>query len=209
VSEHKPTKQDLARDLLADLALSEASELPGGPWQAGTEFGVQEWRAINAFIAASREGWPAAIRIALAERERADVLEQCSGSLCEKCGWNGVRGDEACAFCQRDQLLAELAEVAAERNELLRLARRLVKAATEEEEAWAYRELHEYATGNGYLDIPEPVVAQTLRENRRMSEERDAMRALLREILEVNKRDGYVWLTDELEAAILQTIGGV
>ena len=37
-----------------------------------------------------------------------DTLRQTSGDLCDKCGWRGVRGDEACAFCERDALRAEV-----------------------------------------------------------------------------------------------------
>jgi hypothetical protein len=90
------TAEDLARDLAADLALCEAA--PPGPWLdlfAGST-GQQRyvapagWRempvlysycpphAALSMACAAREGWPAAIRLALhwkaeAERLRAEV----------------------------------------------------------------------------------------------------------------------------------------
>lgn len=73
----------------------------------------------------------------------------------------------------------ELARVTAERNELLRLARRLVNATTEDEEGAAWWELRQCALGNGYLDIPEPVVAGVLRELREYVARRDALKKLL------------------------------
>lgn len=111
-TDNVPTAEDLARNLLADLALAQEKDLPAGPWYAhyplvgsveggplfylsahsisedgpvvfaaSCELAVRgDWSTLE-FIAVSREGWPAAIRRALAAEERVRELEQEMAAL--------------------------------------------------------------------------------------------------------------------------------
>jgi hypothetical protein len=90
VSEHKPTAADLARDLHADLRLCDGAS--PGPWGQGDLWlpwlrqafallleqwpdSVADLERDFALIAAARDGWPAAIRRALAAEARAVRLQ--------------------------------------------------------------------------------------------------------------------------------------
>lgn len=106
------TAEDLARDLTADLALCEAA--PPGPWLdlfAGST-GLQRyvapagWRELPVLYSycpphaaldmacGAREGWPAAIRLALhwkAEAERAKVSAALEAARAEGAYAEGVK----------------------------------------------------------------------------------------------------------------------
>jgi hypothetical protein len=92
------TPADLARDLAADLAL--LAECAPGPWHVGVDatghpavrwpHGVRSTVAKvycdfdAAMIAAARDGWPAAIRRALAAEAEADRLRALLGGGAEQ-----------------------------------------------------------------------------------------------------------------------------
>jgi hypothetical protein len=124
-----PTPEDLARDLLADLsACDEATPLP---WTA-EYFGKENQHDVSRgprddarerfsiledlnghdahMIARSREGWPAAIRLALHERARAEKAEALLRKMVE--AWNSERvgpafEEELYAIAQEAEVLLE------------------------------------------------------------------------------------------------------
>jgi hypothetical protein len=80
----KPTDEDFARDLAADLAtcqeverlqaVVDAGNFPAYPGQPGWREKAALGRAVGAFNAVSFRGWPAAVRRAAAAEARAREL---------------------------------------------------------------------------------------------------------------------------------------
>jgi hypothetical protein len=115
----KPTKEDMARDLAADLKTCEAAR--PGPWtheyfaahdqhdvahgppdDASERFSIlEELTSEDAeLIAEARQGWPAAIRRAMAAEAEVQRLTAYEG-LKYKCGCAAIRSDKIKAFCPK------------------------------------------------------------------------------------------------------------
>lgn len=92
---NEPTKEDLGRDLAADLALCEEATPGGWSWQWQPTGGhrilwphsngncvARVWCDVDAaMVAASRLGWPAALRMLAAARAENDRLRRIIDGL--------------------------------------------------------------------------------------------------------------------------------